>query len=824
MPRRKTGIIIRKSLMDKMTDLSSEHILFIKAPGGYGKSIAARQWLEQYNNYALIQLDEHDNNIEKLCRKLANAVKMLDKSNTMQEELLKHSQFSSAPEEFFWRIMDNITPSITGAIVIDDLYLIHNKDCIKLIGNLCNKMPIGVAITICSRENLPELLEYLYLQGDLIELNSDLLSFDVCEVKSLYTRHGVDITNENAKKIVEQSGGWILGLKALLMSDEKDKIIKIPMIDNFLRNHVWPFWSEEQRSFMLKTCVADRFTAELCEALTKQENCTDFLETLSRSNSFISQIRDGIYQYHHIFRDFLFELASEDEHFLQNQYSLLGKYYMERMDIYNAVTAFHKSGDENRTAQTLITGYTQMNRNSFRIDSLVQIIELGVSDSLASKFPFLYFLKTWSALCQGQPDNFSKYADLYYSNYDKLLATTPELGHTKARMFIMDYRTPIKESSALFTAYNPNHSLQKSGAFTMDSPLFHRGYRDFSEIAEGDVIENMEMLRPIVQAHLGAETDILVNMMIAGLLYEQGNLETALKYTLSFFTEYSSDMVPSTRFSIIGITFYIYQAIGNTEMADKILTMAEEKAEKNKDYYLNPSLKSMRMIRAFYSGDTESAKKWLENYHISPGEPLNLYKSWLYINSARALLLLEDYDAAIILLSRIVELATKLNRPLDIIECCILLSIAYWQKPSTQSIALECLEHAISIASKYNFIQLFINDCGDILAMLQRLINRMEQKDKATAKLHFSRRLLSEIKISGNIERSLIAKNKKKNVSLTKRQTEIMQIISQGNNFAETAEKLGITRYTVRSHMELIYKKLGVTSLEGAIKEFRSIK
>jgi len=56
-------------------------------------------------------------------------------------------------------------------------------------------------------------------------------------------------------------------------------------------------------------------------------------------------------------------------------------------------------------------------------------------------------------------------------------------------------------------------------------------------------------------------------------------------------------------------------------------------------------------------------------------------------------------------------------------------------------------------------------------------------------------------------------------VALTPRETEILQIIGKGLSNRETAEVLGVSRATVRTHLEHIYEKLDVTNRVEAVAE-----
>ncbi|MCP5396050.1 MAG: response regulator transcription factor [Sphingomonadaceae bacterium] len=56
-------------------------------------------------------------------------------------------------------------------------------------------------------------------------------------------------------------------------------------------------------------------------------------------------------------------------------------------------------------------------------------------------------------------------------------------------------------------------------------------------------------------------------------------------------------------------------------------------------------------------------------------------------------------------------------------------------------------------------------------------------------------------------------------VSLTPRETELLQLFAKGLTYREAAECLGISRHTVGDHMKSIYRKLAVRSRSEAVFE-----
>lgn len=74
--------------------------------------------------------------------------------------------------------------------------------------------------------------------------------------------------------------------------------------------------------------------------------------------------------------------------------------------------------------------------------------------------------------------------------------------------------------------------------------------------------------------------------------------------------------------------------------------------------------------------------------------------------------------------------------------------------------------------------------------------------------------------MSTNIARMVINSFHKSNASpLSKRETEVLQLLAAGNSYTMIADKLFINKETVRTHIKNIYQKLEVNSKAQAIEK-----
>ena len=62
----------RTALMEMLDYLSEKRVIYMHAPGGYGKTVSATLWLERKDKNpkrAIISLDEYDNKVSEFCKR-----------------------------------------------------------------------------------------------------------------------------------------------------------------------------------------------------------------------------------------------------------------------------------------------------------------------------------------------------------------------------------------------------------------------------------------------------------------------------------------------------------------------------------------------------------------------------------------------------------------------------------------------------------------------------------------------------------------------------------------------------------------------------------
>ncbi|MEU5881399.1 LuxR C-terminal-related transcriptional regulator [Spirillospora sp. NPDC047279] len=187
---------------------------------------------------------------------------------------------------------------------------------------LCPGVAAGVAalieaawpslrLVLVGRHDPPLPLHRYRLAQRLTEIRGDALAFGEREGRALLAQHGVDLPGGLLDALLRRTEGWAAGLRMAAMSMERrsDPLTFVARfagddhaVVGYLLEQVLDTQPEEVRRVLLRTSVAERFTAGLALELAGPEASAVF-PTLVRENSFVMPAGDEWYRYHHMFAE-----------------------------------------------------------------------------------------------------------------------------------------------------------------------------------------------------------------------------------------------------------------------------------------------------------------------------------------------------------------------------------------------------------------------------------------------------------------------------------------------------------------------------------------
>ena len=152
---------------------------------------------------------------------------------------------------------------------------------------------------------------------------------------------------------------------------------------------------------------------------------------------------------------------------------------------------------------------------------------------------------------------------------------------------------------------------------------------------------------------------------------------------------------------------------------------------------------------------------------------------------------------AVHLLQHLLRIARQTQRQSDVIECSVLLCITY-DKLGDHLSAMSQLREALNIARQTGHRRLLLDGGERVMHLLEEIA---QQQHAHTAIMN-----IFESPLATNPPPGLLAN------PLTRRETDILQLVCYGYTNQEISQQLSISVSTTRWHLKNIYRKLQVTN------------
>jgi LuxR family maltose regulon positive regulatory protein len=800
--------VFRNALIKKIRIKAADKNIFITAPGGYGKTTIARQWLNFVRGKsAWLTMGDGDNNPSLFYERLMMGLLKL----TARKRLPQAFQKTGFGLDAFLEILSCLPAKHRRRyLIIDDLHTVKNENILNSLPLIVKRMPEYIRVCFISRSQpLGPLIE-----TDLLEvLTQDDLLFSHKEIEWLGIERGIELTSEQIQDLLKTTGGWAMYLSALLHDGARLKAPKT--LIEYLEAQVWKMWDEKTRTLLLSLAIPAKITPQLAERLTGQLDGYYSLEQLiQKENVFLSLVDEGTYRFHDIFREFLLErthILEENEmrrlndvaakwHFAQGTYNESMQHYVKNLDhdgINSCISAVNRYQTDKASAA-----------KEFR-DNIKQYLK-GFATEFIAENPYLALICSMATHSVGEAKEHLFYIDIMRRMLPKIAVQNPDLAEIIKIHCASDFRMSMIEYCKWIESMMPSDvqsARAKISTITMLMPLFHKATRDFSEFCELKE-EDLKLLDKTLGAMIGDDFKVIRQTLFAGICYEKGKLLDAAHHALNGYQS-EDEVHPEIRFCTNMILASTLYAMGAFKKVDEI--MAQTKAYlKENAHFLISNFKALQTEYAIRNDNTNAAKEWLDIY-TSHAKQLPFRQIRMHFTTLRSYIALKNFKAAIKLGCRMQTLATEYNRPLDKIESKILTAIALWHsdKGGEKTKAAKQMTEALKIAKPYGFVQLFVNEDKEILPLLWLM---REKANMDSGLKQFAEEIADKICDKHNLK-----PDNKQQPHLSTMRRKILEYLNSGMSYNQIAQEANIAYATVKVHIFELCKQLNVNSAEEAV-------
>ncbi len=849
----------------------------ISAPAGSGKTTVINQWLTNQKclQSAWISLDDRDNDLSIFLRYLIKSLQCIHPDIGKKAKTLVNLPGLDL-NEFVTLLTNDLAEHKDQFIVIlDDFHVINNSRIVEAMSLLLEAKPVWFKIVLLTREDPDIRLARWRARGQLVELRQDDLRFTLPEtVVFLKQCMGLELSIEQVEHLEKSTEGWIAGLQLAALSIQrtknKDRFVNDfsgthRFVLDYLMDEVFSNQQQDIQSFLLETSILENMNASLCAAITGKEKneSQSMLEHLVRTNLFLFPLDDQQhwYRYHHLFKDLLLaRLQSLEKARINQLYGCASNWYEKEGEARLAVE-YALKGKDLTLAADLIEQHISQYWQTSDWDFMSLLTHLPNEE--IEKRPSLCLHKAWINVITGQMDGVLPFiygAEKHLDDVDRKGTSLDEPLRAIAkilRTYMLDLKNEtIALDGSLSDAYAriPDDFVGMRNSVAIILGTIYYMENDFSTAMYyfEDALERDKRLKgtnaiPISvqrmawvflkQGHLHKVMELtkkydkyvrqrgvrgyyiagVQNLLMGEIYLEWNQLEEAEKQ-ISEGLRLIKDW-PNPAIVMIGYCLLTRLHIAKNNLSDAEVTFMniEELLFSNQFHPEFVNILEQTQLQLWI----ETKKRLALESFVSTKSPLvslplTFRNEAVLIGLSRAWLALGEFDKARSLLTRLAAF-TKGRKGSHLL---ILLMLVNAHKEQTD-LAEKYLEEALHLAEPEGYIRTFLNIGEPLWKLLKNWFTKNQNTSDEVLKAYAYKIILAFEK--STIRDSQIEKESDLPEPLSKREREVLQLVSEGLTNQQIATRLVISIRTVKKHIENIHGKLGVQNRTQATNRARSL-
>ena len=350
MPKEKislNSIYISERLQKPLQPVSNSALTAITAPMGYGKTTAVNWYLSRLAKDSLallIRISIYSQNLSIFWKSVQNAfsfagLNFLENYDCPEDE---------ASAGFLTEILCYQLEKCENCyIFIDDFHLLKDDRADTFLCRMAGRIPENVHLIVASRNHFISDDWIVRLGGRLHRIEIDDLRLNSGELSAYIRRCGTSMTDSQLEHLLKSSEGWFAAVYLNLCSFSKSGELPGKTSDiyqMFSASMLNPL-PEDRKEFLSAMGLADEFTEEMAEFITKREDVHQILKMLTRQNAFVTCLNDGqTYRFHHMMKECAFRaFRTLDDSRQAFYYERYGEWYEKHGAYIHALSAYRRN-------------------------------------------------------------------------------------------------------------------------------------------------------------------------------------------------------------------------------------------------------------------------------------------------------------------------------------------------------------------------------------------------------------------------------------------------------------------------------------------------
>ncbi len=840
IPSVKDKEIIRTDLINKLNGGLDSKLTLISASAGFGKTTVLSHWINTCKrSVAWISLDKEHSDISHFLLYLIAAVQtIIPHIGKGLSAVLLSPQPPSSRSVLMTLINDLANTEDHLILVLDDYHLVDSSVVDDALSFLIENLPEQIHLIISTREDPVLPLARYRAGGQLNEIRTEDLRFSKSETAEFFSHEvKLSMTDEDITILEKQTEGWIAGLQLAAISiqgheDKKSFINSFSGSNRFVLDYlveeVLRIQASDVQDFLLRIAILDRFCGDLCDSVIQKKPGTGqrTLEILEKANLFIIPLDEKRkwFRFHHLFAELLRQRLSMSDTVDIKELHKRASVWFENKDLEIEAFKHAIAANDLDRAEILIEGKGMP--LIFRGEmALVHNWLVSLSDSILEIRPTLLVLFAMVLTFLGKGSDAEKKLlraeNAPLENRDLM----GQIAAIRAMLAIPQNNIKkilIQSKSALENLNPDNLAVRTITQWTLGFAYQHSGDRASAMKTFSEVI-------PISKSSGNIMATIAASTCLGQVQESQNQINNAEETYRNIIEEVGEPPWPSICEAYLGLARISYERndlIKAAEYGDLSLSLALQLDNIDTPISCWILLSKLKLLSKDTIGSSallNKAEQFVISHNLEnrmkdvisvqvqsllhqgniSGASFLIQNNELPIESVRIAIANGKYLKALDLLNRLLIDMDEKNWKKERFQLLILQVQAFYgdgQKDKT----FILLDELLFLGESSGNIRIFIDEGQMMYRLLSEAISRGSSGD------------LLKMLVTSFQSRSLVD-------PLSRRELEVLELISQGFSNRDICEKLFLALDTVKGHNRKIFSKLAVNNRTMAISKARSL-
>jgi LuxR family maltose regulon positive regulatory protein len=391
MPNAPDHFVRRTRLVELLDDLAAYPVTALVAPAGSGKTALVSDWVRRCGlASAWLTLDESDRDPAQLCAAVISAVAKFAPS--VADRAMTLISGPGGPTEALRILAEDleVAEGDEAVLVVDDLHRIDGSRASEsVLAAFVENKPDALHLMLLDRRRPALPIDRLRATGRLADVTFDVLRFSRVEALEMLACLCPNTPRQDLLALADWSGGWAAALQLAALAVRSQRVGQLAVHEN---RHTFPAGSErlvdsylwhevllaeraELVGLLLSTAVVERMNYGLADALTGRPDAGDLLLEAEERGLFVTSLDSGgWYEVHGLVREVLVaELGRRSPEQVREQHARAARWF-ESMDDGMAALGHWLDAGQPAEALRLLTATSLSLFDGGRVAAIDQIL------------------------------------------------------------------------------------------------------------------------------------------------------------------------------------------------------------------------------------------------------------------------------------------------------------------------------------------------------------------------------------------------------------------------------------------------------------------